>query len=82
MKVVLQSCISDRLQEEGFIASIMKEETVVDLYRRKIWLALDSPNVDNIGGRLVEDIGLQSRITQFKKQWLSQVLFDNVYKTH
>jgi len=54
----------------------------VDLYRRKIWLALEQPNVDNIGGRLIEDIGIQGRITQFKKQWLNQVLFENIYKAH
>ena len=25
---------------------------------------------------------MHARVTQFKKDWLSQVLFDNIYKTH
>ena len=63
MKQVLQETVSDRLSDVEFLKDILKEETVVDLYKRKIWLALDCPNIDNIGGRLVEDIGLQGRIT-------------------
>ena len=41
MRQVLQEMVSDKLQDKEFIASILKEETIVDLYRRKIWLALD-----------------------------------------
>ena len=58
MRQVLQETVSDRFSDDEFITGILNDETAIDLYKRRIWLALDCPNIDNIGGRIVEDIGL------------------------
>ena len=79
---MIQETVSDRLANDEFVNAVFTDDIMTDLYKRKIWLALDCPSIDNIGGRIVEDIGLQGRIKTFKKQWLAKVLFENVFKTH
>ena len=65
-----------------YLQSALPEEVFENLYMHEVWVMLDKPNVDDVAGRLVKEVGMQSRISQFRKRWLEQVLFQNVFKTH
>ena len=82
LKNTLQSGVADKIEDEAYLKEAFVDSVFENLYMHEVWVMLDRPNVDDIAGRLVKEIGMEARLTQFKKRWIDQVLFQNLFKTH
>jgi len=52
------------------------------LFHRKIWLTLGCPRIDDIGGKVHNELGLDSRVHDFKRHLLVSTLADNIFRVH
>ena len=71
----LQTGVADKLEDQAYLQNALPESVFEGLYMHEVWVMLDRPNVDDIAGRLVKELKMESRLVSFKKRWIEQVLF-------
>lgn len=82
LKRATENGILRRINDHNFLGSIFHEDNVRQLYHRRIWLILGCPRIDDIGGKVHGELGLDLRLKDFKRNLLCSTLIDSVFKTH
>ena len=63
LKNTLQSGVADKIEDEAYLKEAFDDSVFENLYMHEVWVMLDRPNVDDIAGRLVKEIGIEVRLT-------------------
>ena len=82
LKGAIENGVLAKLNDQNFVNSLFDEAQVRQLYHRKIWLTLGCPRIDDIGGKVHRELGLDSRISEFKRGLLTETLIEGIFKTH
>ena len=82
LKNAIENGVLAKMGSLDFLNTVFDDAQITKLYHRKIWLSLGCPRIDDVGEKIHRELGLDSRIHEFKRGLLSNMLVDNIFKTH
>lgn len=82
LKHAIESGVLPQLGSQAFVDSLFDESHVRQLFHRKVWITLGCPGIDDIGGKVHRELGLATRINDFKRSLLTDTLVEGIFKTH
>ena len=62
MKSAIEHEVLSKLASSDYLNSLFDEAVCRELFHRKIWLTLGCPRIDDIGGKIHNEFGLESRV--------------------
>ena len=70
------------MNDTNFVNPLFSDTMAQTLFHRKIWLTLGCPRIDDLGGKIHRELQLDSRLYEFKKNFLLATIAENIFKAH
>ena len=62
MKSAIEQGVMSKIANSDYLNSLFDDAVCRELFHRKIWLTLGCPRIDDIGGKIHNEFGLESRV--------------------
>ena len=82
LKTAIEDGVLAKLGSHSFVDPLFDAGQIRQLFHRKIWLTLGCPRIDDVGAKVHRELGLDSRVQEFKRSLLSCTLVENIFKAH